>query len=236
MRIHRWPLGWSLVGNGPSYLLFDARKKEVTHLAGGLHRALRQDLKGYSVLDECGELAAMVRMLTLASADAIYEVDPRPDAAKRKEAAYIVIRAIEKLIYQDPFDERLFSGRLRRLCTLLRASRRLAAAQGSPPGVPQNVAAPRACFFARDRSGQRLFFTPWARFRIEPSSKIARCAALLWCEDQTLLGDQEATVLYRIPTRKELRLHLGSDEASVTKLCRREGFDWLPAAGRNGSR
>jgi hypothetical protein len=48
MRIHRWPGGWTLVGDGPSYLLFDVHKKEVTHLASGLHRALRQDLKGYS--------------------------------------------------------------------------------------------------------------------------------------------------------------------------------------------
>jgi hypothetical protein len=170
----------------------------------------------------------MVWMLTLASAEAIYDADPRPNAAKRKWAAYIVIRAIEELIYQDSFDERLFTGHLRRLCTLIRAARQLETHHG-PPGVPQNVAAPPGSFFAC-AGGKRFLFTPSARFKVEPSSQIAQCARELWWKEQARLVDP-ATVLYRIPTRKELRRHLGlADEASITKLCRREGFDWLPAA------
>jgi hypothetical protein len=36
--------------------------------------------------------------------------------------------------------------------------------------------------------------------------------------------------LYRVPTRKELREYLCLDEPAVTKLCRAQGFEWLPRA------
>jgi hypothetical protein len=233
VQIHRWPGGWCLVGDGPSYLLFDVRKKGVMHLASGLYRALRLDLKGYSAIGKDGELEGMVRMLALASADAIYDLDERPNAAERKWAAYTVVREIKKLSYQHSFDERLFTGHLRRLCTLLRAERQLALAHG-PPGVPENVPAPPRSFFAC-AGGKRFLFTPWARFKVEPSSQIAQCARELWRKEQVPLKNR--TVLYRIPTRLELRLYLGlADEASIAKLCRREGFDWLAAAKPYASR
>lgn len=59
-------------------------------------------------------------------------------------------------------------------------------------------------------------------FSCVTNSRIASCALELW--------RQEPTSPYRIPTRKELREFLCVDQPAITKLCRAEGFDWLPRA------
>jgi hypothetical protein len=216
-----WPGGWCLVGNGPSYLLFRNPEKEVTHLSSGMHRELREALKGYCAIQD-DKLAPLVRALFLASADAIYDVEGRTNASERKWAAYMVVREITELIREFPQRE-IFARRLRRLATCLRAAGQYEMYHGAP-GVPEGTYPPGS-FFAHDLFGQRLLVTSSCVYKCEPDSRIARCAQELWRRDGR-------TVPYRVPTRKELREYLCSDEPAVTKLCRAQGCNWLPKAQR----
>jgi hypothetical protein len=68
-------------------------------------------------------------------------------------------------------------------------------------------------------------------FKCVPRSQIARCASELWEREQASSGGQFSSLFYA-PTRKELREYFALDEPSVTKLCREEGFGWLPSAAR----
>jgi hypothetical protein len=230
VQIWRWAGGWYLVGNGPSYLLF-CPNKEVMHLASGLHRALRRDLQGYSAIGAGGELVPLAWALALASSCAIYDIEPNLDAAKRKWAAYVVVREIEELIRQFQQNRKIFDDRLRRLATLIKAAGTLEMYHGPPeaPGAP-SVPSPPGSFFARARYGQRLLImsNPHFVFRCEPDSPIAQCAQKVWRKEQAQWGDR--TVLYCVPTRHDLRDYLDKDEATVTKACRAEGCDWLPRA------
>lgn len=233
MQIRCWARGWWLVGNGPSYLLFRNPEKDVVHLSSGMHRELREALKGYRAI-RAGELAPLVEALFWASADAIYDADSRTNAPRRKRAAYTVVRQIEALIRQFP-KRATFEEELRRLATSLRAAGQYGMYHAAP-GAPESQSLPGA-FFAHDLHGQRLLVVsnPAFVYRCEPDSVIAGCTQELWRQEQTRWGDQR-TVLYRVPTRKELRLCLGSDEPAITKLARAEGFDWLPRATRTRSR
>jgi len=227
VQVSRWPGGWCLVGNGPSYLLFCPKNKEVTHLASGLHRALRQDLQGYDAIGAGGELEPLVWAFASASANAIYDIDPSLDAVKRKWAAYVVVREIQEIIRLFPQNPKIFVGRLRRVATLIKAAATLAMYHGPPeaPGA-SSLPSPPGSFFARDQYGQQILVicgTQSFVFRCEPDSAIARCAQELWLE-------KDPTKPYRVPTRRELRKHLCCDEATVTKKCRAEGFPWLPRA------
>jgi hypothetical protein len=217
-----WPGGWCLVGDGPSYLLFRNPQMEVTHLSSGLHRELREALRNYHVISSNKELAPLVQMLLLASADAIYDADPRADAASRKWAAFVIVREIERLLRLFP-ERATFKKELGRFSTCLRAAGQIAMFR-SPPGVPGS-AGPPGSFFAGDRYGQRLLImsNPSFVFRCEPKSPFAECARKLWRPEQ---GE------YRVPTRKELRMHLSTDDSTITKLCKAAGFDWLPRATR----
>src|ERR1700756_3609843 len=140
VQIRFLPGGSLLVGNGPSYLLFRNPQKEVTHLSSGLHRELRGALKGYKVIDQDNELLPLVQALVLASADAIYDLDSRVNAANRKGATYMVVREIERLIRQFP-NRTTFEAELRRLCTCMRAAGSIAMYH-SAPGVPESGSPP----------------------------------------------------------------------------------------------
>ena len=227
-----WTRGWWLVGNGPSYLLFRGPEKEVIHLSTGINRELREALRGYSAIQEEGELVPLVRALFLASADAIYDVDSRTNASERKAAAYMVLRELTELIGEFPQRES-FDRRLRRLATCLRAAGKYQMYHG-PPGVPEG-ASPPGSFFAHDLFGQRLLVTPQRDYRCEPDSQIAHCTQKLWRSEQAALADR-ATSLYRVPTRKQLREYLCLDEPAITKLCRREGCEWLPSSTKERER
>jgi hypothetical protein len=218
--------GWSLVGDGPGYLLF-CPNKEVIHLSCGLDRALRRDLQGRAAFDKCGELEPLVQAFALASPGAIYGIDSSPDAVKRKRAAYVVMREIEQIICLFPHKPKIFTGRLRRLNTLIKAAAILAMYYGPPeaPGV-SSLPRPPGSFVSRDPGGRQILVINGTQpfvFRYKPDSSIARCAQTLWRE-------KDPTKPYRVPTRKDLREHLCCDEATVTKLARAEGFTWLPRA------
>jgi hypothetical protein len=218
--------GWSLVGDGPSYLLFHTvPEKEVTHLSTGFFRELRDALKGRSAIEN-EELVPLVRTLSLSSAAAIYDIDGREDARRRKAACYVVVQELGELLC--PFSQdQVFEKRLRKFASLIRAARRLEMYHTPPPEAPgaSSLPSPPGSFSARDRYGQRFLIVsnPHFAFRVEPDSLIARCAQELW-------RTKEPTKPYRVPTRAELREYLCLDKATVTKLCRAEGFTWLPRA------
>jgi len=218
--------GWALVGDGPGYLLFTP-DKEVIHLSCGLDRALRRDLQGRAAFDKCGELEPLVQALALASPGAIYGIDSSPDAVERKRAAFTVIQEIAELIRLFPHKPKIFKGRLRRLETLIKAAAILTTYHGPPeaPGA-SSVPRPPGSFVSRDPGGRQILVingTPPFVFRCEPDSSIARCAQTLW-------RSLDPTKPYRVPTRKDLREYLYTDEATITKLCRAQGFTWLPRA------
>ena len=153
VQVQLWADGWPLVGNGPSYLLFTPTK-EVLHLTSGLDRQLRRDLQGYQAIDlrEEDELEPLAQALVLASAQAVYDLDPHPGSLTRKAAVFTVIQEIEQLIrVRQP---RVFERRLGRLTTLIRAAAVLA--QHAIPGPPSDA------------------------LRCRPGSRIARCAQELW--------------------------------------------------------
>jgi hypothetical protein len=214
-----WPGGWRLVGNGPSYLLFRHSKMEVTHLASGLHRELHQSLARYRAI-RGGELEPLADALILASAEAIYDADERANAPGRKQAAFVVMREIERLIRLFP-ERDTFEKELRRLCSSLRAAGHYAMYH-TAPGAPESESPPGS-FFARDRYGQRLLFTsnPQAVYRCEPDSPFAKCAQELWRKEQ---ARSQRVVPYRVPTRKELREHLGTAEPAITICAGKKAF------------
>jgi hypothetical protein len=225
-----WAGGWCLVGNGPSYLLFTP-SKEVIHLTSGLDRALRRHLQGYRAIGSQSKLEPLVEALEQASSIVIYDLDWSADAPKRKLGAYKVVCEIEELIDEFRRDRENFERRLRRLATLIRAAGILRMYHRTPPEAPTGPAqkSPPESSFARNQYGQRLLImhNPYFVFRLKPDSQIAGCAQELWRREQAHWRNR-AAVLYRVPIRKELRAHLCLDEPAVTKLCRAEGFDWLP--------
>jgi hypothetical protein len=149
VQIQRWPGGWCLVGNGPSYLLFCPPNKEVIHLVGQevlhlantlpLHRALRRDLQRYGVIGEGGELDPLVLAFAQASALAIYDLG----APRGKAAAFRATQEIEGLIgsFRQPA---VFEDRLRRLATLFRAAGTLGMYH-TPPEAPGAPSVPSPC-------------------------------------------------------------------------------------------
>ena len=152
-------------------------------------------------------------------------------------AHFAVSEEIERLIYQLP-EEKIFKGQLSRSTSLIKAARRFQLFQVERHG-PEFVLTTdeeRSIFWLSDSHGNEVLISDCADrpdslgvFRCVTHSVIARCALELWAQEQASLGGC-ATSLYRVPTRKELRECLCLDEPAVTKLCRREGFDWLPCA------
>ena len=137
--VERWPGGWSLVGNGPSYLLFHAQEKEVTHLSTGLFRELRKALKGYPAIEN-GALTPLVRALGLASATAIYDLQCE-DTFRRKAACFVILQALRELLC--PFSQdQVFEGRLREFVSSLRAARQVEMYRSLPPEAPSASSAP----------------------------------------------------------------------------------------------
>lgn len=211
------------------------------HLTSGLPRKLRSSLKGFAAIQE-GRLEPLVAALTridttclarLAGAGSVYS----PDAFRCVNGCVAVLTEIECL-QREP-DERIFAERLARFASRIRAARRFRAEQEGEYEISLDQG--RSKLWFRDRHGREMLVSdcfdsggPKRVFRCEPGSVIAQCAQALWVAEQA--GFSTRSILYRVPTRKELREFLGVDEPSVTKLCRAEGFGWLPRASSPGSR
>jgi hypothetical protein len=258
VQICLWARSWWLVGNGPSYLLFRAEEGRVMHLTTGIPRKLRHALKGFSAIQD-GKLDQLVKALILIDTTFLELLDfpeamlPLIEELSTEEvnisraAAFAVLREIEHLIQPlDQNNEKLFEGRLARFASRVRAARRFLAEHGREFPTrfgaehgrmfPTSLDEERSIFWLSDWDGHELLISdycdfpgPHRVFRCEPDSVFAQCAQELWHNEQQIWGNQR-TVLYRVPTRKELREFLGSDEPTVTKLCRAEGLDWLPRA------
>jgi hypothetical protein len=218
--------------------LFRAEEGRVMHLTTGIPRKLRHALKGFSAIQE-GKLEALVHALTLINTSVLLrlELNDGPyteDAIRSKVASFTVLREIERLVCGLRDDEKIFKGQLARFASQLRAARRFL--MEHEPEYQVLMDEERSKFWFSDWHGRESLISdcfdspgPKRVLRCEPDSLFARCAQDLWRKEQHSWVN-ERTVLYRVPTRKELREYLGSDEPAVTKLCRAEGFDWLPRA------
>ncbi len=234
--IRWWARSWWVIGNGPSHLLFRAEERRVTHLTNGIARPLQEVLKGYQVIKD-GKLVPLVRaLIRINTADEFNR--GKEEAERYKEASRVVLKEIQRLIYLP--EQKIFEGQLARFATLLRAARRFQMEQVERygPQFPISLDEERSKFWISDRHGNELFVSdcddgpqPLRGFRCDPHSPIAHCAQELWSREQVRLGDR-ATSLYYVPTRKELGHYFALDEPAVSKLCRAEGFAWLPKAPR----
>jgi hypothetical protein len=235
VQICLWAKSWWLVGNGPSYLLFRAEEGRVMHLTTSIPRKLRHALKGFSAIQK-GKLEPLVRALTRINTAVLVQLELNDgpyteDAIRAKVASFTVLKEIECLVCKLP-DEKIFKGQLARFASQLRAARRFIMEHEREYQVLMDEE--RSKFWFSDCHGRESLISdcfdspgPKRVFRCEPDSLFARCAQELWHKEGARLRDR-ATVLYRVPTRKELREYLCSDEPTITKLCRAEGFDWLP--------
>jgi hypothetical protein len=157
------------------------------------------------------------------------------NSAEGEEAKNAVARGIERLIFQMP-DEKIFEGNLARFGTMIRAARRFQMEHHGPEFVI-SMDEERCKFWFSDAHGHELLIVDCTDGHNQHSlscvthSRIADCALALWNAEEESFGGG-ATSLYRVPTRKELREYLCLNEPAVTKLCRAQGFEWLPRAGR----
>jgi hypothetical protein len=237
--IRLWARSWWLVGNGPSYLLFRTQEKRVMHLTRTTHlpRNLREALKGYQVVKR-GALAPFVQALILINTRLLCSPAQGDDGIRCARHSVRVLSTIERLVNKYSTEEN-FEEALSRLTSNIRAARRLTQAEIAFAGGDQfavSIDKERSKLWLSDSHDREVLVGDCAdidgsqdSFRCVPNSPIARATQALWDREQQNLGDR-ASCLYRVPTRKELREELLLDEPAVTKLCRAEGFGWLPRA------
>jgi hypothetical protein len=224
-KVSWWARGWWIVGDGPSYLLFRAEERRVTHLvAKAIPHYLRESLHRFSAIEN-DKLVPLVRALIRLHAANADDLDCRL-------ASEAVAGEIERLIYLP--DQALFDAQLGRFASLVRAARRLQLYHGSEFHRSWNRE--RSIFTLSDSHGNEVLMSdagtqPRRVFRCVPHSRVAACATKLLAEEQESFVDQFRS-LYCVPTRKELRLHLCRSDPDITKMCQTEGFDWLPRATR----
>jgi hypothetical protein len=238
VRIRLWARSWWLVGNGPSYLLFRAQERRVMHLTEQLPRNLREALKGYQAVKN-GTLVPLVRALSLINTNALTSSKQTESSIRCKKAGVEILATLEYLIYNSFPSEKSFEEALARFTSCVRATRRLTEVEhefAGGPEFPISIDKERSKYWISDSYGRELLIGDdttiagsQCTFRCVTHSRIARTTQTLWDREQQNFGST-ATCLYRVPTRKELREELLLDEPAVTKLCRAEGFDWLPKA------
>jgi hypothetical protein len=234
---------WWLVGNGPSYLLFLSKERRVIHLTKQLPRNLREALKGFQATEN-GTLVPLVHALSLINTGMLRSSLKSRHRLRCSRASLTVLDAIEHLIYHCP-EEKSFENQLARFTSNIRAARRFGVAEIEFAGGDEFAISEdekRGIFWIRDSRGREVMITDCTdpagaqdSFRCVPYSPIARATQALWDREQQSFGDR-ASCLYRVPTRKELREELLLDEPAVTKLCRAEGFGWLPKASVRASK
>jgi hypothetical protein len=216
-----WARGWLVVGDGPSYLLFRAEEKKVTHLVSrAIPRYLHTALKGFHAIEN-DKLVPLVRDLMRINTANVDD----PDCRLAGEA---VLSEIERLIYLP--EQKIFDAQLGRLVSLIKAARRLQLYHGVE--FLRSVDVEGSIFTLCDSHGNEVLMgdvgaEPKRVYRCVPHSKIADCARELLNQEPA-----DCSALYCVPTRKELREYLNADEPRVTHTCQDEGFDWLPRATR----
>jgi hypothetical protein len=246
VKVERWARSWYLVGNGPAYLLFRSEDQRVLHLTSDLEllpRNFREALKGFRAIEK-GKLTPLVQALCLINTASFYSPlraneGPDEDFYRCAQASMDILKEIEHLVGQVP-DEDSFKVRLARFTSLIKAARRFVLSQIEHYGTSQFEVSwdderRKSCLL--DCHGDEVLISdywdlpgPKRVFRCVPRSPIASCVLDLWTFEQTERGGNRFTSLYYIPTRKELRRAFCTDEPAITKMCRAEGFGWLPRA------
>lgn len=243
--IRLWARSWWLVGSGPSYLLFRTQEGRVMHLTTMTHlpRNLREALRGYQVVKR-GTLAPFVRALILVSTRLLCSPRQSDDGIRCARHCLRVLSTIERLVNKCS-NEKIFEEALARLVSNIRAARRVTQAEirfagGDEFAIP--IDKERSKLWLSDSYDREVLIGdcadidgPQYSFRCVPDSPIAQATQALWDREQQSWGDR-ASCLYCVPTRKELREELQLDEPAVTKLCRAEGFGWLPRASVRDSK
>jgi hypothetical protein len=248
VKVERWARSWYLVGNGPAYLLFCSEERRVIHLTSDLEllpRNFREALKGFRAIEN-GKLTPLVQALCLINTASFYSPlrsneELNEDFYRCVQASMDILKEIEHLVGQLP-DEDSFKVQLARFTSLIKAARRFVLSQIEAYGTSQFEVSwddERGKSRWLDCHGDEVLISdywdlpgPKRAFRCVPRSPIARCVLDLWTREQTERGGNQFTSLYYIPTRKELRRAFCTDESAITKMCRAEGFGWLPRAPR----
>jgi hypothetical protein len=237
--IRLWARSWWLVGSGPSYLLFRTQEGRVMHLTTTTHlpRNLREALKGYQVVKR-GTLAPFAQALILVNTRLLCSPRQSDDGIRCARHSLRVLSAIERLVNKYS-NQKSFEEALARLISNIRAARRLRQAEIEFAGGDEfaiSIDKERSKLWFSDSHDREVLIGdcadtngPQYSFRCVHNSPIARATQALWDREQQSWSDR-ASCLYRVPTRKELREELLLDEPAVTKLCRAEGFGWLPRA------
>jgi len=138
------------------------------------------------------------------------------------------------LVYQSP-NELIFKAQLARFTSFIKAVRRLQMFEIEHYGGSQfelsfdsahSIDSAQSISSLSNSHGEEVLLSGAGHaFASVPRSRIARCALEFWTREQN-------TSLFYVPTRKELRENFALDEPAITKLCRSEGFGWLPSASR----
>jgi hypothetical protein len=243
--IRLWARSWWLVGNGPSYLLFRSEDRRVMHLTTTTYLPpnLREALKGYQVV-KGGTLAPLVHALRLVNTRLLCSPSQSDDCIRCARHSLRVLSAIEHLV-NNCSNQKGFEKALARLMSNIKAARRLTQVEIEFAGGAQfalSTDQERSKFWFSDSLNREVLLSdhphidkPQDSFRCVPNSPIASATQALWNREHHSWADR-ATCLYRIPTRKELRQELALDEPAVTKLCRTQGFRWLPRASVRASK
>jgi hypothetical protein len=210
------------------------------HLTEQLPRNLREALKGFQAVQN-GRLVPLVHALNRINTNALLSPNKTEDSIRCKKAGVEILATLEYLIYNSFPNKKSFEEALARFTSCVRAARRLTEAEvefAGGPEFPISIDKERSKYWINDSHDRELLIGDCAdlpgrqyNFRCVPvpCSPVARITQMLWNREQQSFADR-ATCLYRVPTRKELREELLLDEPAVTKLCRAEGFDWLPKA------
>jgi hypothetical protein len=200
-----WARGWWIVGDGPSYLLYRAEEKRVTHLVsqGAIPQHLGAALQGFQVIEE-GKLNPLLQaLISVDTADTAHR--HIEDAIRAKVAGDTVLSEIERLIYQLP-DEKIFAGQLARFSTLIRAARRYQAEHHGPE-FEISLDDERSKISLIDRHGQEVLISdcfdgdgPKRVFKCVPHSRVVECARTLWHREQDSF-DSATSLYYVRPVR-----------------------------------
>jgi hypothetical protein len=126
-----WAPGLYLVGDGPSYLLFPAEGRQVTHLtsASGLSRKVREALKGYQAIKD-GKLVPLVQALLDFRVGADADFRSKEDAIRCFASRWIILMEISNLIHQSS-EDKIFKTRLGKFNSAIKATRQLKMQLGS---------------------------------------------------------------------------------------------------------
>ena len=211
----------------------------VLHLTTELPRNTCEALKGFRVIEN-GKVNPLVNALARIDTALLVSARSSVYGLRSRRASFKVLREIERLVYQSP-NELIFKAQLARFTSFIKAVRRLQMFEIEHYGGSQfelsfdsahSIDSAQSISSLSNSHGEEVLLSGAGHaFASVPRSRIARCALEFWTREQNSSGGRFTSLFY-VPTRKELRENFALDEPAITKLCRSEGFGWLPSASR----